>query len=336
MARTLVALDMSWLCLQRRYNQEEGKVFYTIGKGGYVKRFHHEGGAKCCYTYYNGDTASYHSDRVSVWQPSLNCTTDSQQDWVVYRVHQCLDEKGPKMTPDVINGVHCTWKEEYLALKYTRRLATANSAKKDGRHYAQGCHHSHLPDKCWINPILEHFVDIMVDLPRIGWRKNKQSVIMVRNVSFLTDNGGEDLLGVIACITKHNKALQFAKKEGAARSDAGDYGTMHEIGTHVHFDGVTTDASAANACVGEVVLRKMVVSLAKIGRCAYPQVYAVIRDTEGNSGLQPVPPMDGEGGRRVGYAVDVSVDLGNTSHVDIHDGSQGYSVFGGKSSVAGV
>ena len=81
----------------------------------------------------------------------------------------------------------------------------------------------------------------------------------------------------------------------------------------------------------------MVVSLAKIGRCAYPQMYAVIRDTEGNYGLQPVPSMDGEGGQRVGYTVDVSVDLlGNTSHVDIHDGSQGYSVCGGDSSVAGV
>ena len=72
----------------------------------------------------------------------------------------------------------------------------------------------------------------------------------------------------------------------------------------------------------------MVVSLAKIGRCAYPQVYAVIRDTEENFGLKPVSPMDGEGGRRVGYTVDVSVDLGNTSHVDVHDGSQGYSVLG--------
>jgi hypothetical protein len=177
---------------------------------------------------------------------------------------------------------------------------------------------------------LEHFVNIMVDLPRLGWQKNKQSVIMVRNVNFLTDNGGEDLRRAMACITKHNKALRLAKRKGAARANAGDYGTMHAIGTHVHFDGVATDAYAVNTSVGEAVLRKMVVSLAKIGRCAYPQVNAVIRDTEENSGLEPVPPMDGEGGRRVGYTVDVSVDLGNTSHVDVHDGSQGYSVWGGR------
>ena len=92
------------------------------------------------------------------------------------------------MAPDVIDGVRRTWKEEYLALEYNRRLATANSAKKDGRHYAQGCHHSRLPGKCWIiDPGLEHFVDIMVDLPRLGRHKNKQSVVMVRNVnSWLT------------------------------------------------------------------------------------------------------------------------------------------------------
>ena len=87
---------------------------------------------------------------------------------------------------------------------------------------------------------------------------------------------------------------------------------------------------AANVCVGDALLRDMlVVSLAGVGRCAFPQVYAVIRDTEDNCGIQPVPPMDGEGGRRVGYTVDVSVNLGNSSHVvDFNDTSQGYSLWG--------
>ncbi|KAI2489027.1 hypothetical protein MHU86_25573 [Fragilaria crotonensis] len=87
-------------------------------------------------------------------------------------------------------------------------------------------------------------------------RRNRQSVIMVRNVNFLTDDGGEDLLDAMACITKHNKALRLAKKKGAARSNAGDYGTMHAIGTHVHLDGVTTSAYKANEAVGEALLRK--------------------------------------------------------------------------------
>ena len=39
-ARMLVALDMSWLRLQRRYYREEGKIVYTFGGGGYVKQFY--------------------------------------------------------------------------------------------------------------------------------------------------------------------------------------------------------------------------------------------------------------------------------------------------------
>ena len=53
----------------------------------------------------------------------------------------------------------------------------------------------------------------------------------------------------------------------------------------------------------------------------------MIRDTEGDSGLQPVVPMDGEGGLRVGYTIDMSVDLGNASHFDVHDASQGFSLW---------
>jgi hypothetical protein len=321
-AGTLVALDMSWLRLRRRYDRVEKRVSYTFGEGGYVKRFHVENTDESLRSY------DYYL-KLSAWRLSLNRTTDSQQDRVVYRVRQCLDEKGPMMAPDVIDGVRCTLGEKHLAAEYNRRLATANSARKDGRHYAQGCHHSRLSDGCWvIDPTEEHFVDIMVDLPRLGRQKNKQSVVMVRNVNCLTDDGGGSLRSAMSCIAKHNKALRLAKRKGTARANTGDNGTMHALGSRVHFDGVTTEAYAANMCVGDALLRKMVVSLARIGRCAYPQVHAVIRDTEENSGLQPVPPMDGEGGRRVGYTVDVSVDLGNTSHVDIHDASQGYSLWG--------
>jgi hypothetical protein len=37
--------------------------------------------------------------------------------------------------------------------------------------------------------------------------------------------------------------------------------------------------------------------------------------------------MDGAAGCRVGYTVDMSVDLGNSSHSDIHDASQGFIVW---------
>ena len=50
---------------------------------------------------------------------------------------------------------------------------------------------------------------------------------------------------------------------------------------------------AVNSSVGEDVVRGLVVDLADVGSCCFPKVYSVIRDTEVNSGLSPVAPMDG-------------------------------------------
>jgi hypothetical protein len=48
---------------------------------------------------------------------------------------------------------------------------------------------------------------------------------------------------------------------------------------------------------------------------------------EEDSGVVPVEPMGGdEKGRRVGYGIDTSVDLGNAAHYDVHDASEGFSV----------
>ena len=196
-AKTHVALDMSWLRLERS-TDNNGKVSYTFGKGGYVKRFHEEERKGFRYDEYPNRSYNLFEksvDRVSAWRLSLNRTSDLQQNRVVYRVEQCRDSDGPKMAPDVFDG---SWQpnipREYLAVEYNQRFAVANSARMDGRHYAVGCHHYRLPETCWImDPTSEHFVDIMVDLPCLGQQRNRQSVIMVRNVNFLTNDGGEDL-----------------------------------------------------------------------------------------------------------------------------------------------
>jgi hypothetical protein len=163
-AKTHVALDMSWLRLERS-TDNNGKVSYTVGKGGYPNRS------------YNLFEKSV--DRVSAWRLSFNRTSDLQQNRVVYRVEQCQDCDGPKMAPDVFDG---SWQpnipREYLAVEYNQGFAVANSARMDGRQYAVGCHHYRLPDTCWIiDPTSEHFVDIMVDLPCLGQQRNRQSVI---------------------------------------------------------------------------------------------------------------------------------------------------------------
>jgi hypothetical protein len=185
--------------------------------------------------------------------------------------------------------------------------------------------------------------------------------------------------------------LWKSEAEGTARAKPADVGTMFAIGTKIPYERkdpgtkiLSTAPYAANGYVSEGVLRHLVAHMATLGSHCFPQVYSVIRDTEGNSGLQPVSPMDGEAlptpsdssdqmevigvaegseiavalcgssdsdndgdadedslaiallerslakeecRRRVGYTIDMSANLGNSSHFDVHDTSQGFSVW---------
>jgi hypothetical protein len=330
--KSLVALDMSWLRL-RRVVGAHGSVSYSFGEGGYVKKFYSE----------TRKSSSIHErNTVSAWRISTGRTSDFRQNRIVYRVSQCRDCDGPMLAPDVYFGQETVcWPAACLAAEYNRRLASANSARKDGRHYAPGCHHYHLPATCWIiDPTLTHSVDLIVDDAAVGQCLDRQSIVMIRNLMIIDDDeerkssrylpewdGDTHLIGALNHITIHNEVLRRRSSRGTARAKGGDFGTMHAIGTHVELDGVTTVPYRTNGRVPERLLRNMVVSLSQVGRRCFPQVYSVIRDTETNSGLEPVEPMDGSDGQRVGYTIDMSVDLGNASHFDVHDASQGYSVW---------
>ena len=330
-AKTLVPLDMSWLRLEREVKRD-GSVSYTFGKGGYVKRMHRQ----------HTSELIPENCSISAWRISTRRTLEFRQNRMVYRARQCSDSDGPMLAPDFFWGEDAgSWEPAYLAAEYNRRLARANSAKKDGRHYAPGCRHYRVPDTCLtIDPTVTHNVDIMVDVADDGQFRNRQSVVMIRNAMVVDseddresdryrENWDSDthLIGALNHITFHNEVLRRRSAKGGARARGGDVGTMHAIGTHVDFDKVGTSPYAANGCVPERLLRLLVVSLSRIGRHLFPHVYSVVRDVESDSGLLPVPPMDGEGGCRVGYTIDMSINLGNSSHFDVHDASQGFSVW---------
>jgi hypothetical protein len=336
LVNTLIPLDMSWLRL-RRDKGSNGSVSYNFGNDGYVKRFHRQ---------YSSDVILEHN-QISAWRISTQRRKEGRSNRLMCRAIQCHDKDGPMMAPDVFSGEDAIgWPHEYLALEYNRRLALAKSAKKHGRHYANGCHHYRLPDTCWmIDPAVSHCVDIMVDVATVGQCANRQSVVMIRNVllmdtedddadqqlevHLIPDDDERERLEALSHITAHNTLLQKRVESGSARAKSGDVGTMHAIGTRVNFDNVTTLPYQTNSQVTDRVLRNMVAGLWKVGSHCFPQVLAVIRDLESDSGLKPVPPMDGDGdkGRRVGYTIDMSVNLGNASHYDVHDASQGFSVW---------
>ncbi len=102
------------------------------------------------------------------------------------------------------------------------------------------------------------------------------------------------------------------------------------------FDKVGTSPYAANGYVPERLLRLLVVSMSQIGRHLFPQVYLAVRDVDSNSGLLPVPLMDGAGGWCVGYTIDMSINLGNSSYFDVLNASQGFRLWNDESRGRGV
>ncbi len=261
---------------------------------------------------------------------------------MIYRARQCADADGPMLAPDIFSGEDAgRWPQPYLAAEYNRRLAQSNSARLGGRHYAAVCHHLRVPDTCWtIDPAVTHCVDIMADPATVGGCSDRQLVVMIRYVFVVVsdDDRNSDrylpewdrdthLIGDLNHVTFHNKILRRRSPSGTLRARGGDVGTMHAIEAHIDLDNIGTSAYRASLCVPERLLRNMVVSLSRLGSHCFPQVYSVIRDLETDCGLHPIAPMDGADGRQVGYTVDMSVDLGNVSHFDVHNACQGFSVW---------
>jgi hypothetical protein len=137
-AKSLIPLDMSWLRMTREVipissgSAGVAEVSYAFGNDGYVKRF--------TYAQWSAKSSCYcDSNHVSAWRISLNKTIARRQNRIIYRAVQCHDRDGPMLAPDIFNGqdIGC-WPQDVLKAEYNHRLARANSARMNGRHYAMG------------------------------------------------------------------------------------------------------------------------------------------------------------------------------------------------------
>ncbi|KAI2497612.1 hypothetical protein MHU86_16861 [Fragilaria crotonensis] len=271
---SFIAHDMSWLRLQRELTCGGREVSYTSG-WHFLDENH----------------------RVSAWRISTGRTHHSQQNRVIYRAVQCHDVDGPKLAPDLLQGYNNfgTCPRDYLAAEYQQRLSSSSSARKDGRHYVAGYLHYQLPDSCWIiDPVDNHFVDVMVDVDTVGnGTRNRQSVVMIRNVTKInTDN---DHIGLLERITSHNAELRKVEGKGHACNKCEDLGTMHAIEQEYHLEGGHAGSVLCKREGSGDALRDLVVDLASLGSRCFPTVYSpVVRDVEGDSGMLPVVPMGGE------------------------------------------
>ena len=133
----------------------------------------------------------------------------------------------------------------------------------------------------------------------------------------------------------------MGNRRGTVRASSGDFGSMYAIGTRVELDGTHVVPYQTNASLPEKLLRKLVVAMSRIATHYFPEVLSVIQDLEGDTGMPPVTPREGAPPlevatlplevsmpldvsptcrrQRVGYSIDMSCDLGNSSHIDVHD-----------------
>ena len=421
---TFLAHDMSWLRLQKKSTPP-----FQFGSDGYVKCFYDVGEYECRVRNRTRVPRPY----VTAWRISMRKTDPVQAGFrTIYRAIQCKDSEGPMVPPDVVSG----WDVDGVSVEsrraqYNKFLAKANSAKQHGRHYVDGCHHYRLPDACWIiDPEETPYVDIWIDITdedNGSGARNRQSVVMIRNVLSMPESPDVNNAMLLEGISSTLAAFRKSESTSAARGKTNDYGRMVPIGTRVPETGRGTLPFAANKHFREHTLRNLVANLASVGRQCFPQVYAGIRDVEGDSGLAPVQLMNGlpaklsrsnyvddfdevdrhgdddggdhdlycalrnassshidgdeaedacgdqddvamkadaamidaamksattsslcnlggdetpfsvgvheailsgsEGRARVGYTIDMSINLGNSSHFDVNDASQGYSVW---------
>jgi hypothetical protein len=321
-----IQLDASWF----RFREDALVVApnngrFSFGVGGYVKRLAQE--------------RNYHDPdgRVSIWRV-LTSIVPTLQRRLVYLARQCSDSEGPRMAPDVIGGHNiAAWPNADRGQAFNKRLASALSARPGGRHYAKGCLHLQIPGDCLvIDGISDPHVDIVVDIAPIGTYTNRKSVVMVRNLlsspeleqMYWGDEGCPYFVGELPLITMHNSLIRRHVRAGHARSDQGDVGAMHPVGTRVMLDGMTLAEYAVGKKVSSQLSRRFVHALARIGSVVFPDVLSVIQDTEGDAGVRPAAVMAGDvKGNRVVGSIDMSVDLANASHFDVNDASQGFSVW---------
>ena len=304
---TFVAHDMAWLRMRR-----EAK--YAFGNDGYVRSFYREGNVSAPTSKTVGRQAQLLDDHaesrhyVTAWRFSTGRLQSSTRR-MMFRAIQCSDACGPKLPPDVVNGFDINVvSADQRAGQYRKLLNRSPSAKKDGRHYVDGCHHYHLPASCWIiDPRETPIVDICIDIDDeeddgVGG-KGRQSLVMIRDVVQIDDEQADSLLG---CITSQCSA--FRKSTGMARNKTLDVGKMIAIGTHIEYNNITAVGYSANKDVPKCVLRNLSANLSVVGKWWFSQVYAGIRDAEGDSGLAPVSPMDG-----------VSMESADDDHNDDND-----------------
>jgi hypothetical protein len=320
-----VPMDINWLRVQR---ESGGNCF---GNGSYVSRLANA------------------ADKCSIWKWSIRRSAMNLLPFpdaimglrprslmrYIHHTRQLTDEEGPGLPPDYIVGE----KDELLDADQKTRTETfqdafsrSRSAKLGGRHYAPGFLHRGEkidPSTTWIiDPKQFGELDLECDvtiLPTTDGQLpfHRSSVVQIRYLPHIVGSGCEELL---TDINRHCQLVRGEKGGTGARAGNGDLGAMHPIGSRIdkswnHVPYVTSSSEKAAP-----VLLKAVRAASILASVTIPGALRVMQDFENDSGMRHVPGMDG-GKCRVTHSMDLSINLANSSHYDVNDASQGFTIW---------
>ena len=127
-------------------------------------------------------------------------------------------------------------------------------------------------------------------------------------------------------INRHCRMVSREKGGAGARAGNGDLGGMHPIGSRIDKSWKNVQYVTSSSEEAVPVLSKAVEAASILASATIPAALRVMQDFENDSGMQHAPGMEGDQ-CRVTLSMDLSVNLANSTHFDVNDASQGFSIW---------
>jgi hypothetical protein len=319
-----VPMDINWLRLRRDSPNN------CFGNGSYVSRL-------------------VNAKKCSIWKWSIRRSATNLLPFphaipglrprslvrVVHRTRQLADEEGPGLPPDYIvgEGDNLSNADEKSGAKlFQEAFSRSMSARLGGRHYAPGFLHMGQkidPSTTWVidpKEFSELDLECHVTIPPSTDGQlpfERLSVVQIRYLPHIVGSGCEELL---TDINKHCRMVSRERGSSGARAGNGDLGGMHPIGRRIDKSWNSVQYVTSSSEEAIPVLSKAVDAASILASVAIPAALRVMQDFENDSGMQHARGM--EGGRcRITLSMDLSINLANSSHFDVNDASQGFTIW---------
>jgi hypothetical protein len=164
-------------------------------------------------------------------------------------------------------------------------------------------------------------VDVRIRFPGRRQALRRCSIVQIRYLPQMVGLGGNELLDDI-----HNHCTMVRRKGCAcARAGKGDLGGMQAVGTYINKAGLKVQYKTSSRYDAIPFLSKAV----QVASVTIPGVLRVAQDLKNDSQMTAFEGMDGNGGVlcHVSHTMDLTINLTNSSHYDVNDGSHGFSVW---------